>query len=105
MGYLFHYHRRIEVVLPHEHDASVSTQAAAGCLLYRLGSDALHRCRLLLLTTEIWACAESELLSAQARLLSAQPTRQRWAGEEPFAESHVRYSRYTCAESGIFEGI
>jgi hypothetical protein len=38
-------------------------------------------------------CAEREL--------SAQRTRHRWAGEEPFAESHVRSTRYTCAESGI----
>jgi hypothetical protein len=35
------------------------------------------------------------------RKLSAQRTRHRWAGEEPFAESHVRSTRYTCAESGI----
>jgi hypothetical protein len=50
-------------------------------------------------TTGIWGCAKSELLSAQARILSAQPTRHRWAGKGLFAESHLRCSRHTCREA------
>jgi hypothetical protein len=34
------------------------------------------------------------------RKLSAQGSRHRWAVKEPFAESHVRSTRYTCAGSG-----
>jgi hypothetical protein len=59
-------------------------------------------------TTGFVAFAESEMLSAQAPLLSAQPvlrvnsrhiTRHRWACKETYAESHVDPTRHTCTES------
>jgi hypothetical protein len=58
----------------------------------------------------LWFCRERDALgtgpiplgtACTEREYSAERSRHRWAGKDLFAESHVRCSRYTCAERGV----